>query len=139
MFEDAGFKPDGKNIKSDGSFDNYKWVRPTKMQSTAPNWWGDKGIKPSGIRQGSLGDCWFLAAASSLAEQPERIKRIAWNDSYDAKGAFRFYFWVRNKWHGINVDDRLPANGNYPLFAKKSLHNAWWFALLEKAYAKLDN
>jgi len=65
------------------------------------------------MKQGSLGDCWFLAAASAIAEVPDRMKRVAWNDSYDKKGAFRFYFWVKNKWHGINIDDRLPARKGY--------------------------
>lgn len=109
------------------------------METTAPKLWGDKNKPaPSGIRQGGVGDCWFLAAASSVAEQPERIKRVMWNDNYDQHGAFRFYFWVRDTWHGINIDDRLPASGSSPMFAKKSQHNAWWFALMEKAYAKLD-
>jgi len=73
---------------------------------------------------------------------PARIKSITWNDSYDKKGAFRFYFWVKNKWHGINIDDRLPARktfGGYSTaFAQKSTLGAWWMPLLEKAYAKLD-
>jgi hypothetical protein len=57
----------------------------------------------------NLGDCWFLAAASALAEVPVRVKRVVWNDSYDKNGAFRFSFWVKNKWHKINIDDRLPS------------------------------
>jgi len=69
---------------------------------------------------------------------PARMKRVAWNDSYDKNGAFRFYFWVKNKWHGINVDDRLPARGTRAAFAQRSTLGAWWMPLLEKAYAKLD-
>jgi len=33
-----------------------------------------------------------MAAAAAVAEVPARMKRVAWNDSYDKKGAFRFYF-----------------------------------------------
>jgi len=71
---------------------------------------------------------------------PARIKRIAWNDSYDNKGAFRFFFWVKNKWIGINIDDRLPMHGDSgnPALAQRSTLGAWWMPLMEKAYAKLD-
>ena len=104
-----------------------------------PNFWGAKGIQPNGVRQGSVGDCWFLASASALAEVPERVKRVVWNDSYDKNGAFRFNFWVKNKWHGVNIDDRLPANwSGKPYSTGRSLNGAWWMPLMEKAYAKLD-
>jgi len=86
----------------------------------------------------------LLAAASAVAEVPARIKSITWNDSYDKKGAFRFYFWVKNKWLAINIDDRLPAirsstnPTNVIAFTWPSSHGAWWMPLLEKAYAKLN-
>lgn len=46
----------------------------------------------------------------------------------------------------INIDDRLPTKYKYsnskdyfaPFAADKSLYNAFWMPLLEKAYAKLN-
>jgi len=38
-----------------------------------PELWGLKGISPTGISQGILGDNWILSAAAALAEKPERI------------------------------------------------------------------
>ena len=35
--------------------------------------WGNGGILPAGVRQGGLGDCWFLAVGAALAEHPERV------------------------------------------------------------------
>lgn len=126
------------------------WKRPEEMggRSTGPygqnpKIWGNLGQPvPNGVDQGELGDTWFLSAASSISEDPERITRIIWNDEYNDKGAFRFYFWIKNGWYGVNVDDRLPseAKGAYfrPWATRPSTQGAWWMPLLEKAFAKLD-
>lgn len=111
--------------------------------STDPSFWGNKGQPiPNGISQGQLGDCWFLAAVSSLAEEPDRITRVVWNQDYNKKGAFRFFFWIKDGWYGINIDDRLPVitwgNGYRTWATGRSMNEAWWMPLLEKAFAKLD-
>lgn len=106
---------------------------------------------PTGVNQNQLGDCWFLASAAAVAEKPERILRIMWNRKMNANGAYRFYFWVKNKWVGINVDDRLPCgkkswhkeNGKWikavrPMSNQRSTKGSWWMALLEKSFAKLN-
>ena len=37
---------------------------------------GRDSISPKDARQGGLGDCWIVAASSSVATSPERIKKI---------------------------------------------------------------
>jgi len=64
---------------------------------------------PHGIRQGALGDCWFLAAASALAEHPERLKKVIKNTEYPAEGIFKFDFFLAGTPTHIVIDDRLPA------------------------------
>lgn len=154
MFEDQGFPADATSLmwdtfvkdKSDGNhLVSYTkaWKRPSEMGTlTSTSFWGSQGIKPNGVYQGQVGDCWFLAAASALAEVPDRLKRVVWNDGIDKNGAYRFNFWVKNKWHGVNVDDRLPVmkwgSGYKPVATRMSINGAWWMPLMEKAYAKLD-
>ena len=59
---------------------------------------------PMGIAQGSLGDCWFLAGASAIAEDADRIYRIMNDRQYNEEtGIFRFYFWVKDGWYGVNI------------------------------------
>lgn len=156
MWEDPEFGADVSSLRWDaygfeayGSYSPPKtllWKRPGEMGQgypTTASLWGDFGKPvPAGIKQQSLGDCWFLSAASAVAEQPERVYRFVHNKEYNKNGAFRFYFWVKDAWYGINVDDRLPSteygDGFRPWATQRSYAKAWWMPLLEKAYAKLD-
>ena len=90
-------------------------------------------MKPAGINQGMLGDCWFLAACASLAEYPERIKRIFSNTHYSDVGIFKLNFWLDDKQVPIVVDDRLPIG-----LSRRSKNGAWWGPIIEKAYAKFS-
>jgi len=62
------------SIRAGWKTKNLTWKRAFDIQ--AGSLWGSKGILPAGVRQGGLGDCWWVAVASSLAEYPERIKKI---------------------------------------------------------------
>ena len=51
------------------------WKRPTDLDSN-PKLWGRDGVKPGGVGQGMIGDCWLFGAMAGIAEYPERIKKI---------------------------------------------------------------
>ena len=109
----------------------------------SPSLFGSLGQPlPYGVKQGQLGDCWFLAAASAVSEEPDRMKNVIVNTDYSASGIFRFNFWVIDKWVSVNIDDRLPVRswgrGFRPWATWPSQNGAWWMPLLEKAFAKLD-
>lgn len=122
------------------------WVRPGDMGQGLPknpSYFGSFGKpRPYGVNQGSFGDCWFVAAVAALSQEPRMIERIMSQKTYNENGIFRFRFFVKNKWYGINIDDRLPSykygRGYRPYFARMSSAGAWWMPLLEKAFAKLD-
>ncbi|UYV65909.1 capn5 [Cordylochernes scorpioides] len=98
------------------------------------------------VVQGTLGNCWFVAACSALAQE-----KVLWNkvipdhkdqdwSTEDPKryaGIFCFRFYRFGKWVEVVVDDRLPTIANQLLFLKSRDKNEFWGALLEKAYAKL--
>lgn len=75
-----------------------------------------------------------------------QIVHINSRKNYNTQGIFRYFFWVKNKWVPINIDDRLPAGYKYsnskdyfaPFGARRSTYKAWWMPLLEKAYSKLN-
>jgi len=86
------------------------WKRPEELYpNETPSLWGKKGVQPNGTSQGDLGDCWFLAAASALAEWPERMQHIFTNKEYSKSGIFQVTFWHMAKPVKVVVDDRLPV------------------------------
>jgi hypothetical protein len=92
----------------------FKWKRPTEIEAS-PSLWGSKGIRPSAINQGVLGDCWFLSTMSALGEWPERVKAVFKNAEYTDKasknGIFELNMYMYGEPLKVVVDDRLPMIG----------------------------
>ena len=96
--------------------------------------------------QGALGDCWLLAALSSIAEFPKyfqdkifKTNKISENGKYDIS----LYDASISDWITVTIDDRIPCNKKNkwfetprPLFAQPN-ENELYILLLEKAFAKV--
>lgn len=97
-------------------------------------------ICPNDIKQGSLGDCWLLAAFASLAEYPAAVQMVFNRGALSKRGKYTVKLFCLNDkvWKTIVVDDRLPANGTSGLlYAGATAAGEVWVPLLEKACAKL--
>jgi hypothetical protein len=111
-----------------------------KFRNTKTSWNREEGavlfeggVSPSDIQQGSVGDCYFLAALSAIAEIEGVVEKLFLPPN--GKGQFGIRWYVHGYPHDIWVDDRLPTHKGKLLFAgsnKKEL----WVSLLEKAFAK---
>ena len=42
---------------------------------------GKNGVTPQDMRQGYIGNCWFMSAASALSEVPGRVEKIFLNEN----------------------------------------------------------
>jgi calpain-15 len=65
---------------SDDPYGSYEWTRANKIPCLTDDE-GDLNVfsedpTPSDIKQGALGDCYFLSSLSVIAENPERIKKM---------------------------------------------------------------
>lgn len=104
------------------------------------------GISASDVAQGGMGDCYFLAALSSLAQQePSAIEAMFPGGMRNpAKGTYGVRFFRDNGPEGmapvvITVDADLYQRGAVDLYAKTSAGNGQrelWVALAEKAYVQ---
>ena len=59
------------------SWKDIQWIRIKDIESLGPEAVVFAGkIEPNDIKQGQLGDCYFLSSLSVLTEYPERVRKL---------------------------------------------------------------
>ena len=118
-----------------------KWERAGKLGGGRTLF--GKGISPDDINQGQVGNCWFMAAASSVAEMPGRLEKTFLNTEtkLNEAGIYAVNLYTLGVPHTVIVDDYVARVdwGDAQLadfFAMTGVDKSMWGVLLEKAYAK---
>ncbi|KAK3094770.1 hypothetical protein FSP39_005995 [Pinctada imbricata] len=145
LFIDTEFPPDDRSLfYSQGKMANVVWKRP-KQICDSPKFFVE-GASAGDVKQGRLGNCWFVAASSCLAIHKDIWHKVIpdvseqeWDESKpdDYQGIFHFRFWRYGEWIDVVIDDFLPTVNDDLIFIHSQSKNEFWSALLEKAYAKL--
>ena len=76
-----------------------------------------ESITPYSIRQGFLGDCYFLATLAALAEKPNRILNLFLLTQKNAINYYSVKMLYRGKWLTIDMDDYIPFMYDIPAFS----------------------
>lgn len=96
-----------------------------------------ESIEPNDIKQGALGDCWFMSALASLAERPALVERLFITKELNPKGIYRIKLCKNGEWQTVTIDDFFPCYPEGGPIFSRAHGNELWVLLLEKAYAKL--
>ncbi|KAG2456570.1 CAN5 protein, partial [Polypterus senegalus] len=145
LFEDPIFTASDKSLFYSGNkIGRVTWKRPKELCDN-PHLFVN-GISAHDLHQGQLGNCWFVAACSSLASREVLWQKVIpdwkdqeWNEEKpnEYAGIFHFRFWRFGEWVDVVIDDRLPTINNELVYCHSNDQNEFWSALVEKAYAKL--
>ncbi len=103
-FEDPNFKTDLSSLFDDymprrpeiESWAKFQWKRPSEIYGPSNYSLFDK-IDPNDIKQGLCGDCYFLSGLSSLAEAPDRIKRVFITDQVNEAGCYAVQIYINGE------------------------------------------
>jgi hypothetical protein len=147
--------------------DTIKWLSAEEIckESGKLPQFVDDGAGANDVRQGTLGDCWFISALSVLVTRDELLTGgragVKYNNDmiidketasslsqgvwpaifhrYRKQGIYVLRFFKNFEWLYVIVDDRLPVDKGTkkPIFGTCVNQHELWVPLIEKAYAKL--
>ncbi len=144
LFQDKEFGPELKSIYTPGIvldkpdkeayYKTLVWKRLSDLGYSFDL--KDESIEPYDVCQGYLGNCYLIAAMSSLAKYPERIIKMFLKSN--EKGKHKIKFFVNGEKRDVVIDDFIPYDDQRKdaAFAKSPTKKAWPL-LLEKAWAKI--
>ncbi|MEB3357926.1 MAG: C2 family cysteine protease [Synechococcales bacterium] len=101
------------------------------------------GISIFDVDQGSTGDCYFLAALGAAAQDKPSVISNMFIDNGDGTFTIRFFKPDGSRDY-VTVDRYLPTSGSSKVYAGwgggayNESDNELWVALLEKAYAQIN-
>ena len=61
------------------------------------------------LRQGGVGDCWFLSALAVVAERHDLIAKLFKDTASNAAGCYNIRLFLDGQWQPILIDDMLPC------------------------------
>ena len=154
-FTDPIFPPDKKSLLGLDSNnkpidpDNYKenninsndieFKRPSEFFTDGKYDLFSEEIEIDDIKQGSLGNCYFLSAVANLSRFPELIMNLFKTKKVNEDGFYEIILYIDGIKQIVIVDDYIPVGKytKFPCFAKPN-KNKIWVMLLEKAWAKVN-
>ena len=117
---------------------SFEWRKPHEIFQGEFSLFSD-GIDPGDIKQGCLGNWYFLSAISAMAEFPNQVKKIFLHKEINEDGIYAVNFTLGGENYTVLVDDYIPyyVKKNKPAFSQ-SKGKELWVMLLEKAWAKVN-
>nr|KAF6352980.1 calpain 10 [Pipistrellus kuhlii] len=146
LFRDPAFPASNSSLFSSYSTplaqfrEDITWRRPQEICAT-PRLFPDNPQEGQ-VKQGLLGDCWFLCACAALQKSRHLLDQVflpgqpSWLDQ-TYRGSFTCRVWQFGRWVEVTIDDRLPCLAGRLCFSRCQREDVFWLPLLEKVYAKV--
>jgi len=159
LFTDETFPPDDKTINSVNRLtgeknethlfhgyslisypdtSNFVFKRPIQI-------WGKKyalfkdEIECEDVKQGEIGNCYFVSVLAALARRPELIERLFKTRSANPNGFYEIYYFEKNGEKRLMfLDDFFLRVGDQKFFSAQPNGAELWVLLLEKCFAKYE-
>ena len=144
---------------------NIEWLRLNQIvEKDEQPVFLDSGADANDVKQGNLGDCWFISALSGIATKDHLLRGEFSDDlltdnaickdekimlstgvypplfhGFRSKKIYCFKFYKVNNWFWVIIDDKLPCfkHQNKLIYGGCKNSREFWVPLIEKAYAKL--
>ena len=96
-------------------------------------------INVDDIRQGKIGNCYFLSALAALCEFPSLISQLFITKDISPTGCYQVILFIDGEYQIVFLDDYFPVlKGTNVLYFAKPNSFELWVLLLEKAWAKIN-
>lgn len=114
-----------------------EWKRASEI---FPNFLVFEGaIDPTDIKQGKIGNCYFLSSIASLCEFPNLIYQIFLSKEVSKNGYYELVLFIDGRYQIVILDDYFPVvKGTNLIYFARPNKNELWVMLLEKAWAKVN-
>ena len=91
------------------------------------------------VRQGYLGNCYFMSSLAAMTNIPQLICQIFKSFQISKNGFYEIGLNIEGQWQIVLLDDFFPCSKKtrVPIFAKPNGPELW-VMLLEKAWAKIN-
>lgn len=119
-FSDDRFPPNNNSLVGEwANVAEWKDIKWSKISQQFPNNKIFSGKpQPQDIKQGYLGDCYFLAGLAALAERPDRIFNLFLIQEKNEQCYYSMKVLFKGKWLTIDVDECIPFLYDKPAFSK---------------------
>ena len=123
-------------------WENIQWSRISKIKKLDHCDVFYEGATLDDIKQGGIGDCYFLSTIGSLCNFTNFIERHFYLDN-EKNHVYGIYFFINGRWKRVLVDDIFPCKINKKnpfgeFYFSCSFQNEIWVSLIEKAWAKVN-
>ena len=89
--------------------ENADWATPEEIWGEGKFGLFKNDVSPADLEQGSMGDCFFLAAVSAMAERPELLKPLFKEKEVTDNMFYTINLFIEGVETPVTIDKKLPT------------------------------